>query len=118
MLSIAHIVIDCADAQTLAGFWSAALTRPVDDGANPYFATIGRDQPDAPALMFLRVPEPKRGKNRLHVDLHGPNWRAEVDRLLGLGATKVSEHGEYGTEWITLTDPEGNEFDVGAGLEN
>jgi hypothetical protein len=112
MLSIAQIVIDCADAGKLAGFWSQALSRPVDEGASAYFATVG----GSPKLMFLKVPEPKQTKNRLHLDLSGPGWAAEVDRLLGLGAVKMSEHQEYGTEWVTLADPEGNEFDVGAGL--
>ena len=115
MLSIAHIVFDCADAAALAGFWSAALRRPVDDGANEFFATIGhRDRGTTPALMFLKVPEAKQVKNRLHVDLAGPDWRNEVDRLLALGAGKVAERREYGIEWITMTDPEGNEFDVAA----
>ena len=117
MLSIEQIVIDCANAAELAGFWSRALSRPVDEGANPFFATIGKATRDGrPALMFLQVPEGKAGKNRLHLDLGGPDWRAEADRLVGLGAVKQSEHAEYGTEWITFTDPEGNEFDLGAGL--
>jgi Glyoxalase-like domain len=116
MLSIAHIVIDTGDAAALAGFWSRALSRPVDEGANGFFATIGRDKPDGrPALMFLKVPEGKTVKNRLHLDLSGPDWRAEADRLVSLGATKLSEHAEYGIEWITLADPEGNEFDLAAG---
>lgn len=115
MLTIEQIVIDCADAAALAGFWSRVLSRPVDEGANPYFATIGKRQRDGgPALMFLRVPEGKQGKNRLHLDLSGPDWRAQADRLVELGAVKHSEHQEYGTEWITFTDPEGNEFDLGA----
>ena len=112
MLSIEQIVIDCADAARLAGFWSRALSRPVDEGASEYFAVIG----GTPKLMFLKVPEPKKVKNRLHLDLSGPGWVGEVERLLTLGATKISEHQEYGTEWVTLADPEGNEFDVGAGL--
>jgi Glyoxalase-like domain len=117
MLSISQIVIDSQNAEKLAGFWSQVLSRPVDEGANQYFATIGlRDRDGGTALMFLKVPEDKQVKNRLHVDLTGPDWRAEADRLVTLGATKLSEHAEYGTEWITFTDPEGNEFDLGAGV--
>ena len=110
MLSIAQIVIDSADAAKLAGFWSQVLGRPVDPGANEHFATLGA----TPKLMFLQVPEPKQAKNRLHLDLHGDDWRAEVERVVALGATKLSEHQEYGIEWATLADPEGNEFDVAA----
>lgn len=113
-LSVAHIVVDCANAEALAGFWSKVLELPVDPGANAFFATVGGDAPGS--LMFLQVPEPKQGKNRLHVDLTGPQWRAEVERVCGLGATVLSEHAEYGTEWMTLRDPEGNEFDIGARL--
>jgi hypothetical protein len=116
MLTVAHVVIDCTNAAELAGFWSAALSHPVDEGAGEYFATVGRAGKASPVLMFLKVPEPKAGKNRLHIDLHGPDWAAEVDRLVSLGATKQSSHREYGTEWVTLTDPEGNEFDLGGGL--
>ena len=112
MLHIEQIVIDCADAAKLAGFWSQVLSRPVDEGANPFFATIGKGE--AQALMFLQVPEGKQGKNRLHLDLSGPDWRAEADRLVALGATKQSEHQEYGVDWITFADPEGNEFDLAA----
>ena len=111
MLSIAQIVIDSADAAKLAGFWSQVLGRPVDPGANPHFATVGAD----PKLMFLQVPEAKQGKNRLHIDLHGENWRDEIERIVALGGTKLAEHKEHGTEWATFTDPEGNEFDLGAG---
>jgi len=117
MLHIEQIVIDSADAAKLAGFWAQVLSRPVDPGGNEFFTTIGKGSTDGgPALMFLRVPEGKAGKNRLHLDLSGPDWRAEADRLVGLGAVKQSEHAEYGTEWITFADPEGNEFDLGAGL--
>lgn len=116
-LSIEQIVIDCENAERLAGFWSQVLDRPVDDGANAFFATIGKSSGDAePALMFLKVGEPKQVKNRVHLDLSGPGWQAEVDRIVGLGAARVAEHREYGTHWVTLRDPEGNEFDIGAGL--
>jgi len=116
-VSIAQIVIDCDDAVRLAGFWSQVLDRPVDEGAAPYFATIGLRAPDGgPALMFLKVDEPKTVKNRVHLDLTGPDWKDEVDRIAELGATRVAEYQEYGTHWVTLRDPEGNEFDVGAGM--
>ncbi|MEU8240147.1 VOC family protein [Actinoplanes missouriensis] len=118
-LKIAQIVIDCADAQKLAAFWSQALDRPVDPGATADFATIGHGAAtsgSAPALMFIKVPEPKNTKNRLHFDLAArpaPNWQSEVDRLLTLGATRVDEHQAFGWHWITMRDPEGNEFDLG-----
>ena len=65
-------------------------------------------------LLFQSVPEPKEGKNRLHVDLHvGPNRRdSEVRRLTGLGATVLRTVSAQGSELVTMADPEGNEFDV------
>jgi hypothetical protein len=111
MLNLAHITFDCADAAVLAGFWSGALGRPVDDGANEYFATIGSADP-GPTFMFLKVGEDKTAKNRCHLDLTADDRDAEVKRLLDLGATYEAEHDEYGHRWIVLRDPSGNEFCV------
>jgi hypothetical protein len=117
-LSIAQITFDCRNAEALAEFWSKLLDRPVDPGANPFFASIGRqDGPsEHPGLMFIQVPESKQVKNRVHLDLHlnreGADGSAELERAIGLGAVSVSEHQEYGLHWVTLQDPEGNEFDL------
>jgi len=60
------------------------------------------------------VPEGKMAKNRVHLDLAAEDRVAEVDRLVGLGATLVHEKEEWGVHWSTLQDPEGNEFCVAA----
>jgi len=108
------VTMDCGNATEIAAFWSAALDVPVDDGANPFFASIGRSQepPLEPIFMFIRVPEGKTAKNRVHIDFAADDREAEVERLVGLGATRMSDHDEYGTRWTTLEDPEGNVFDV------
>jgi predicted enzyme related to lactoylglutathione lyase len=62
--------------------------------------------------MFIQVPDPTPGKNRVHVDLVADDRAAEVDRLVGLGAQVVAELDEDGSRWTTLADPEGNLFDV------
>jgi hypothetical protein len=113
-LSLGQIAVDCTDATALAGFWSRLLDRPVADGANPFFAVVPA-APDGsvPALMFLAVPEPRSGKNRLHLDLFSPDQPAEVERAVTLGATRVGDFEEYGMRWTTLADPEGNLFDIG-----
>lgn len=112
-LSHANITFDCADPLAVSSFWSAALDRSVDDGANEYFATIGLPaQPGSPAWLFIQVPEGKTSKNRMHLDFTAPDRAAEVARLVGLGATEVGEHDEYGHQWTVLNDPEGNEFCV------
>jgi len=75
-------------------------------------------------IFFQRVPEPKTVKNRVHLDVNagGPRGTpdderkakvdAEVERLLGLGATKVRLGEEFGQRWYVMQDPEGNEFCV------
>jgi hypothetical protein len=63
-----------------------------------------------PDLLFLRVPKPQAGKNRLHLDLRPDDQAAEVERVKSLGARPV-EIGQQGDEsWVVLADPEGNEF--------
>ena len=118
-LKLGYVTFDAADAGGLASFWAGVLQRQVDAGASESFATVGAtgDEPLRPAFMFIQVPEPKVGKNRVHVDLLSADWRAEVDRVVGLGATKVGEFDESGAVWATFADPEGNLFDVGAHSE-
>lgn len=113
-LALGQIVVDATDAAAVAGFWSRLLARPLVDGASPYFAVLP-PAPDGsmPALMFLGVPEPRTGKNRLHLDLVSPDPPGEVERAVSLGATKVGDFEQYGTRWTTLADPEGNVFDIG-----
>jgi hypothetical protein len=134
-----QIAFDCADPTALAAFWAAALpgyqVQPPPEGFASWpealtawgvpeelhdsrSALVG----DGPRLFFQRVPEPKTAKNRVHLDLHAgggpgvpaeqqwPRVRAEAERLVALGATKVSEHEEMGVVWAVMTDPEGNEF--------
>lgn len=64
-----------------------------------------------PGLLFVRVPEAKSVKNRLHLDFRPDDRDAEVQRLLALGATRA-EVGQGEQSWVVLTDPEGNEFCV------
>jgi catechol 2,3-dioxygenase-like lactoylglutathione lyase family enzyme len=116
-LDVAAITFDCADALRVATFWSEALGRRIDKGEpapSQFFASIGRQADDAagPAMMFIKVPEPKTVKNRTHLDLVADDRAAEVDRLIGLGATHVHDKDEWGLRWTTLADPEGNEFCV------
>jgi hypothetical protein len=120
MARLRDIVIDCRHPASLARFWAEAM-----DGyaVAPYDAeeldrlrsqgvfdpeqdpTVLVEGPDGgPSLWFQRVPEPKIAKNRVHLDLVGPE--GELERLLSLGASVVLRH----PEWTVLADPEGNEF--------
>ncbi|MCX4394696.1 MULTISPECIES: VOC family protein [unclassified Streptomyces] len=86
----------------------AGVRHPDDPYDKDSGAGLGR------RFLFQRVPEAKTVKNRLHLDVHaGPERReAEVERLVGLGATVLREVAEQGGTWVVLTDPEGNEFCV------
>lgn len=90
---VGNIAIDCDDVLKVANFWSAVLDRPLDDGASTEFASIGGsdEQRQEPAWYFEKVPEPKRAKNRVHLDLVDPDPSA-VATLLHLGATVVAKH--------------------------
>lgn len=65
-------------------------------------------------ILFQMVPEPKVGKNRMHLDLHVGESRidTEVARLCGLGASVIGERRQGPNRWVTMADPEGNEFCV------
>ncbi|HVH22775.1 MAG TPA: VOC family protein [Pseudonocardia sp.] len=112
-LTLAQVAVDCDNAERLAGFWSALLGLPVGDGANEHFALLpAAPTGSLPALMFLQVPEPRTGKNRLHLDLTATDRPLAVKRAVELGGTVLGEYDEYGARWTTLTDPEGNVFDI------
>lgn len=119
MTSAIHaLTVDCHDPERVGRFWAAALDF-VDDPDNPNssgdpeWVITSRD--GAQVLLFIPVPEPKSVKNRLHLDLQPSDTTrdAEVERLGALGATVVADHRRPdGTGWVTMADPEGNEFDV------
>ncbi|QIP88086.1 VOC family protein [Streptomyces sp. Tu 2975] len=117
-----EVAIDCADPDGLARFWCSVLDYEVQDEGDGV-VTIGSPAapgaskqrgPIPPVLTFARVPEGKTVKNRLHIDVN-PSDREqeeEVRRLLDLGA-RHADVGQTGDEsWVTLADPEGNEFCV------
>ncbi len=115
--SMSAVVFDCSDAAKLAQFWSATLNKPIDSDASADFASIGVSDraSNGPGLMFNKVPEGKSAKNRVHIDLTSTDLDVTVQRLMELGARKGDEHNQDGSRWVTLADPEGNEFDVVAG---
>jgi predicted enzyme related to lactoylglutathione lyase len=108
-----ELTLDCNDLETMAAFWSAALGyRRAPDRFEGYIALEGTGRPP---LTLQRVPEPKRAKNRLHLDLLVADPETEIARLERLGARALERRTGYGTRWSVLSDPEGNEFCVAAG---
>ena len=112
-----NFCIDAADpwAQTL--WWSKVLedfTLPEDDDQGPDDDECGLVGPDDRYLLFLRVPEAKTVKNRMHLCLR-PSDRSrdeEVERILALGATMYDDRRDGDRGWAVLADPDGNEFCV------
>jgi hypothetical protein len=117
---------DAADPHAIAAFWAFALGYVAEPGYDdPDGASIVDPDGRGPAIGFLRVPEGKTAKNRMHIDLRvagEPPWdlpererliRARAEELVGAGATLVREEsydGQLGH--IVMLDPEGNEFCV------
>jgi Glyoxalase-like domain len=109
---IKSVTWDCADVLVLARFWAAVLGTDLDEDATPDRAYLEAPGWGGPNMWFVRVPEPKTAKNRVHFDLRAPGRVAdEVARLTALGAT-VAWEGEHHT---TMRDPGGNEFCVEPG---
>ncbi|WP_086823070.1 VOC family protein [Allokutzneria sp. NRRL B-24872] len=110
-LNIACITIDCADPAKLTAFWTEALDFTVVADLGEFVFLAPKDARGA-AIGLQRVDEPKRDKNRVHMDLSADDRPAEVERLVGLGASVSGEFTVPGLTWTVLTDPEGNEFCV------
>lgn len=106
------MVLDCSDADALADFWAAALR--FDRGPfDPPYVQVTDPEGRWPMLLLQQVPEPRVGKNRMHLDMQVADVSAEVDRLCELGAHVVSPaHDDDGFLTAVLADPQGNEFCV------
>ena len=135
-----QVTIDSADPHTLADWWAEALGWEVEPSDEEFIrrlvaegkaseadtathrgvlvwrlgAVLRSPDPGRPRVLFQRSEEPRSGKNRVHLDLHvGADRReAEVARLLASGARELWRAGMGPLEWVTLADPEGNEFCV------
>ncbi len=112
------IVIDCADHEVVVPFWEAALGWERHDVNEQYVSLVPPadqrlgDGPWPLPLLFQKVPEPKIGKNRVHLDWRSVDRASEVARLVGLGATEGPTRSLGSLTWTVMEDPEGNEFCV------
>jgi hypothetical protein len=132
-----QVTFDTTDCHALARFWAAALGYDVEDhhdqitellaagvatgadvveidGRRAWKVGTGCRDPEGrrPRLLFQDVPEAKTVKNRVHLDVFvGDEARAaEVERLIGLGASFLHDGHLGPSTWVTMADPEGNEF--------
>jgi predicted enzyme related to lactoylglutathione lyase len=108
------LCIDTGDPARLAAFWQAALgwrkTHERDDEVVLEPPAGSPEDGVVPDLLFLRVPEEKAGKNRLHLDLRPADQAAEVARLEALGARRSDVGQGPDVSWVVMADPDGNEF--------
>jgi catechol 2,3-dioxygenase-like lactoylglutathione lyase family enzyme len=115
-IRIQCLCIDSSDPARIASFWQEALGwRQTWDQADEVCLEPPEGSPEdglVPDLLFLRVPELKPAKNRLHLDLRPKDQAAEVARLEGLGARRVEVGQGAEVSWVVLADPDGNEFCV------
>jgi hypothetical protein len=122
-LVVSQLSVDCGEPAALARWWAQVLGWHVVGGAaedadNDKLADadeVGIEPDDGSRLgvLFLRVPEAKSVKNRLHLDLRpqdGSDQQTELARLIALGARPVDIGQGVEVTWYVLADPEGNEF--------
>jgi hypothetical protein len=125
---LTEVIIDCHDLELLTEFWCAALGYERANAGDGWIA-IRASGPDLseemliaaaqpPAVAFVKVPEDKITKNRVHIDLTPTDRKQgdEVERLASLGASRI-DIGQGDTPWIVMADPEGNEFCVMPAIE-
>ena len=116
MAATLGLVLDCADPERLAEFWSAAIGYTTLGGAGNYVLLVDESRRQ-PKLLLQRVTDAKAGKNRMHFDIETDRVDEEAARLEALGARRIEAEAieEHGNRWIVMADPEGNEFCVCTG---
>jgi predicted enzyme related to lactoylglutathione lyase len=107
-----HLVLDCADPKLLAEFWSKALGYEIGGYAEQWGLLHGPREGEV--FLLQKVPEPKVGKNRMHIDVTASDIEAKAMELEGLGAKRLTPDPltQFNSRWIVMADPEGNEFCV------
>lgn len=110
-LRVGSVVMECRALQPMVAFWSRALGYTPDEaGRSEDWCRL--DDPHGRVNLSLQaVPEPTPGKSKFHLDLYAQDQRAEVERLMALGAT-VKREPEAGDDFVVMADPEGNLFCV------
>lgn len=108
------ITIDSQDPEPLAEFWAAATGYDILDTNDGWFFILTAE--GAPVTLAIqKVDDPVTpGKNRIHFDNTVTDMDAEAERLVALGASIVERRGDENFAWITLADPQGNEFCIAA----
>jgi predicted enzyme related to lactoylglutathione lyase len=107
------LVLDAVDVDVVAAFWAAALHYRRVDRVDQYVVLVPMEGATGSVFLVQGVDEPKTVKNRMHLDLHVTDPEAEAERLVALGARRLGAGSLGEIAWICMSDPEGNEFDIG-----
>ena len=108
---IHSVTFDCHNPLRVAEFWAQALGYGELQSGDGY-AWVEPSAGIATPLLFVKVPESKRVKNRVHLDIETRDQAAEIERLISLGARIVDIGTHSEAPWTVMADPEGNEFCV------
>jgi predicted enzyme related to lactoylglutathione lyase len=109
---VGSVVIDCNDFDRMFAFWQEALGYTPREPADDDWVVLSDPRGTGVNVSLQQVPEPRVGKNRLHLDLYTTEPDAEVERLLAIGATRHPGAVEPEADFAVLEDPEGNLFCV------
>ncbi|MFZ1285622.1 MAG: VOC family protein [Candidatus Phosphoribacter sp.] len=110
-ITLSMVTTDSTDPTSLATWWAEQTGARIFETNDGYYVMVkGGGLPVV--LAFQLVEEVTPGKNRLHMDLSTQDLDAETDRLLAAGATLVERRGDDNFRWVTLADPQGNQFCV------
>ncbi|MDQ3957581.1 MAG: VOC family protein [Actinomycetota bacterium] len=109
-LYVGSVVIDVNDLPEMLSFWAGVLGYEHEHRGDDWVKLVDPNEKGV-TVSLQKVPEPRTGKNRLHIDLYAGDRGAEVDRIVGMGAEVVREPGPD-EDFVVLADPEGNLFCV------
>ncbi len=113
--SIASITFDSADPEPLARWWAERFGAEIIANMDGFFVLVAGGTLPA-QLAFQKVADPTPGKNKVHLDIHtDDDLDAEVARWTDAGATSLGRRNAGDFVWVTLTDPDGNEFCIAGG---
>jgi len=110
-LTLGMVTFDTNDAEALATWWAEQTGAEIVQNHEGYFVVVAGGSLKV-LLAFQKVDDPTPGKNRVHLDLTAADLDGEVDRLESVGATVVGRRGDENFRWVTMADPQGNQFCV------
>ena len=114
-LGIASITFDSTNPEPLARWWAERFGAEITANMDGFFLIVaGGDLPTQ--LAFQKVEDPTPGKNKVHIDVRTDgDLDEEAARWLDAGASSVGKRSAGDFQWVTLADPDGNEFCIAGG---